>query len=280
MKGSKMLKDLEIERFKEILFEAGSLVMQIYVQDFSVEYKEDDSPLTQADLAANEFLCNKLQEIYPHIPIISEESAQTRYIQRKEWEYYWCIDPIDGTKEFVDKNGEFTINVALMQHNRPIFTLVYAPVFEDLYYAIKGEGAYKQNKAQTQPQKLSSKKEPNESCVAMVSRSRHSAITQEFIDALLGCKKNISNRAVGSSLKFCMMAEGKGDIYPKFAQTMEWDTAAAHLILQESGGEIFIYDANLSACEYFGEKVKGLGVLEYNKEDLENPHFIAVGWSG
>ena len=275
-----MLKDLEVERFKEILFEAGSLVMEIYAEDFSVEYKEDDSPLTQADLAANDFLCTKLQELYPHIPIISEESAQIPYIQRKEWEYYWCIDPIDGTKEFVDKNGEFTINVALIEHNRPIFSLVYAPVFQDLYYAIKGEGAYKQNKQQAQPQRLSSQKEPNESCVAMVSRSRHTAKTQEFIDALLGCKQNVSNRAVGSSLKFCMMAEGEGDIYPKFAQTMEWDTAAAHLILQESGGEIFIYDASLSACEYFGEKVEGLRVLEYNKEELENPHFIAVGDSG
>jgi 3'(2'), 5'-bisphosphate nucleotidase len=272
--------DLQTDKLKEIILKAGDIVMDIYNEGFSVEYKEDDSPLTQADLAANEFLCKELQKLYPDIPIISEESVQTPYIQRKEWEYYWCIDPIDGTKEFVDKNGEFTINVALMRQNNPIFSLVYAPVFGDLYYAIKGEGAYKQSKAQLRPQKLSCKKERNDSCVAMISRSRHSAKTQEFIETLLGCSKSVSNRAVGSSLKFCMMAEGEGDIYPKFAQTMEWDTAAAHLILQESGGEIFIYDASLSACEYFGEKVKGLGVLEYNKEDLENPHFIAVGDSG
>ncbi|MCD6259496.1 MAG: 3'(2'),5'-bisphosphate nucleotidase CysQ [Helicobacteraceae bacterium] len=271
-----MLKDLEIQRLKEILFEAGSLVMEIYAEDFSVEYKEDHSPLTQADLAANDFLCTKLQELYPHIPIISEESAQIPYIQRKEWEYYWCIDPIDGTKEFVDKNGEFTINVALMQKSAPIFSLVYAPVFGDLYYAIKGVGAYKQNKEQKQPQKLSSKKEQNKECIALISRSRHTAITQEFIDALLGCREDVSNQAVGSSLKFCMMAEGEGDIYPKFALTMEWDTAAAHLILQESGGEIFVHDESLSPCEYFGEKTKGLTPLQYNKEDLSNPNFIAV----
>lgn len=271
-----MLLDLQKDKLKEIILRAGDLVMEIYAKDIHVEYKEDDSPLTQADLAANEFICRSLQEISPQIPIISEESTQIPFEQREAWEYYWCIDPIDGTKEFIEKNGEFTINIALLHHNIPIFSLVYAPVLEVLYYATKGEGAFKQSKDQTQ--RLPLKKEQESACVALISRSRHTPKTQEFIDALLECKERVSSRAVGSSLKFCIMAEGAGEIYPKFSQTMEWDTAAAHLILQESGGEIFIYDARLSPCEYLSDRVKELRVLEYNKEELENPHFIAVGW--
>lgn len=269
--------DTKSEQLKEILIKAGDLVMQIYEKEFDVEYKADNSPLTRADLLANEFLSHSLGSLYPQIPILSEEGQEVAYAQRKGWGYYWCIDPIDGTKEFVHKNGEFTINVALMQKGEPIASFIYVPVLKTLYYAFKKRGAYKQKKGEQEIVKLPLQKREDHECIAYISRSRHTAQTQNFLDSLLECKRSVLKYALGSSLKLCFLAEGRGDIYAKFSQTMEWDTAAGHLILQESGGEIYIYDDTLRPCEYLSQNVKDLSVLRYNKEDLRNPHFIALG---
>ena len=137
-----MLEQIDIEDIKNIAIKAGEAIMEIYKKDFTIKYKDDNSPLTEADIVANEIICQELQELYPNIPIISEENKQTDYEVRKNWEYYWCIDPIDGTKEFIKKNDEFTVNIALIYKNAPIFGVVYAPALGELYWA-DGKNAYK-----------------------------------------------------------------------------------------------------------------------------------------
>jgi len=259
-----------------IALEAGTIAMEIYNSEFDIDFKQDKSIITQADLAVNTLICQRLSKLYPEIPILSEENKEVAYEQRKDWQSYWCIDPIDGTKEFVKKNGEFTINIALIQHHQPIFGLVYAPALHLLYHAYKGHGAYKQNPASGERLRLPLQKK-NEILSLFISRSRHTQETQNFIDTLKTCHKNIETQALGSSLKFCIIAEGiQKRIYPKFAATMEWDTAAAHIILKESGGEIYIYDPSLKPCDYLTQQVRTLLPLHYNKKELTNPDFIAL----
>ncbi len=138
-----MLDSINIEDIKQIALKAGDAIMKIYKKDFAVEYKDDKSPLTEADLQANEIICSELQKLYPHIPIMSEENKQTEYEMRKEWEHYWCIDPIDDTKEFIKKNDEFTVNIALVHKNTPVLGVVYAPALNEIYYAKQNHGAFK-----------------------------------------------------------------------------------------------------------------------------------------
>lgn len=245
--------DIYIEDIKNIALEAGEVIMKIYNQDFEIEYKDDKSPLTEADTKSNEIICSKLEELYPHIPLMSEENKQIAYHIRKEWEYYWCIDPIDGTKEFIKKNGEFTVNIALIYRDTPILGVVYAPVFDSMYHAKKGEGAFKNNV------KLPLNN-TNDLYTVVASKSHMSSETQMFIDNIK-TKKEKELITIGSSLKLCLVAEGKADIYPRLAPTMEWDTAAAHAIVLESGKELFQYENN--------------NVIVYNKESLRNPWFIA-----
>ncbi len=249
-----MLKDIELEKIVAIAKEAGDAIMEIYKKDFAVEYKEDDSPLTEADTKANEIICSKLEKLYQNIPIMSEENKQTEYEVRKNWEYYWCIDPIDGTKEFIKKNGEFTVNIALIHKNTPVLGVVYAPAIDEMYKAKKGNGAYKNN------QKLPLKTNPNpeKKLTVVASKSHLSQETQEFIDKL--DTKEIEQISRGSSLKLCMVAEGIADIYPRLAPTMEWDTAAADAIVRESG-----------KMTYTKEEKKP---MVYNKENLLNPWFV------
>lgn len=229
-------------------------MMRIYEQDFSVAYKEDESPLTQADKASNTIICDALKHAFPHIPIMSEENEQTPYDVRKGWEYYWCIDPLDGTKEFIKKNGEFTVNIALIHHGEPILGVVYAPVLEEMYWAKKGEGAYK-NGARLP---LHVNTSPSEKLLVVASKSHLSPETQAFIDALP--TKRIEQVSKGSSLKLCMVAEGVADIYPRLAPTMEWDTAAADAIVRESGKMTYRYQSEMP--------------LYYNKQELLNPWFV------
>lgn len=138
-----MLDRIDMEKLKAIALQAGEAIMQIYARDFSVQYKNDASPLTEADIKANEIICSQLQNLYPDIPVISEENQEIGYEERKNWEYYWCVDPLDGTKEFVKKNGDFTVNIALIHKDTPVAGVVYAPVFNVIYWAKKGSGAYK-----------------------------------------------------------------------------------------------------------------------------------------
>jgi len=228
--------------------------MKIYQKDFQIEYKDDKSPLTEADTKSNEIICNTLMELYPDIPILSEENKIIEFDTRKEWEYYWCIDPIDGTKEFIKKNGEFTVNIALIYKNSPLLGVVYAPALNDIYYAKKNEGAFKNG--ETLPLKVNDN--TKEKLYVVASKSHLSPETQTFIDSL--DTNEIEQISKGSSLKLCMVAEGIADIYPRLAPTMEWDTAAADAIVRESGKMTYQYEND----EY----------LLYNKENLLNPWFV------
>lgn len=249
-----MLNTIDIEIIKEIAIKAGKEIMAIYEKDFSVEYKDDKSPLTEADILSNEIICHSLKELFPNIPIISEENRAEDFETRKNWEYYWCIDPIDGTKEFIKKNGEFTVNIALIEKDTPVLGVVYAPALGDIYYGKKADGAYKNG--EKLPLKVNTS--PEEKLFVVASKSHLSPETQEFIDTLQ--TKVIEQVSKGSSLKLCMVAEGEADIYPRIAPTMEWDSAAADAIVRESGKMTYIFDT---------EKP-----IVYNKEDLLNPSFV------
>ena len=247
--------------------EAGDEIIKVYTSDFEHELKADDSPLTMADQKSNEVINNYL--LKTGIPIISEENNQTPYSERKNWKRCWVVDPLDGTKEFIKKNGEFTVNIALVEEQQPILGVVYVPAQKVLYYAIvDSQKAYK---IQLQDTNISvgtilkdanviKRNQHNSSDLKIVaSRSHLNEATEKFINSLQ-TNKNIVIVSKGSSLKFCLVAEGKADIYPRFAPTMEWDSAAPHAI-----------------CNAVGVKVVSLETEEeliYNKEDLLNPWFI------
>lgn len=247
-------KNVSVEDIKAIALQAGKAVMEIYEKDFTIEYKDDKSPLSEADLKSNEIICSALTSFYPMIPIMSEENKQTPFSQRKDWEYYFCIDPIDGTKEFIKKNGEFTVNIALIYKQEPVLGVVYAPALHDMYSAKKGYGAFKNE--QKLPLHVNNNK--NEKLFVVASKSHLSKETQDFIDSLE--TKSVEQVSKGSSLKLCMVAEGVADIYPRMAPTMEWDTAAADAIVRESGKMTFQFETDLP--------------LLYNKENLLNPWFL------
>jgi len=249
-----MLDKIDVLDIVAIAKEAGDVIMEIYRRDFSVEYKDDKSPLTEADLASHDIIVNALEKY--ELPIMSEEGKEIPYDERKEWEYYWCIDPIDGTKEFIKKNDEFTVNIALIHKDTPVLGVVYAPALDDMYYAKKNEDSFKNN----QRLPLQQNETPAKSLRIVASKSHLSEETQTFIDDLAKSTESIEQVSKGSSLKLCMVAEGEADIYPRLAPTMEWDTAAADAIVRESGKMTFQYDSS--------------SAMLYNKEDLLNPWFI------
>lgn len=245
---------IKIEHIKDIALKAGNAIMQVYEKDFEIEYKEDNSPLTLADKLSNQIICEALTNLYPTIPIMSEENKQVSYEERKNWEYYFCIDPIDGTKEFIKKNAEFTVNIALIHKNTPKLGVVYAPALGDIYWAKEELGAFKNN--EKLPIKVN--KEPKEKLYVVASRSHLSEETQEFIDNLN--TKEVEQVSKGSSLKLCMVAEGLADIYPRLAPTMEWDIAAADAIVKYAGKMTYQFESNEA--------------IIYNKKELTNPWFI------
>lgn len=252
--GTLMLNEINIEDIKNIALQAGMAIMSIYKKEFTIEYKDDKSPLTEADKKSNEIICQELTKSYPNIPIMSEENQQIKYEIRKNWEYYWCIDPIDGTKEFIKKNDEFTVNIALIHKNIPVLGVVYAPALNEMYYAKQNEGAFKNG------QKLPLQMNSNltEKLTVVASKSHLSPQTQDFIDNI--DTKEITQVSRGSSLKLCMVAEGSADIYPRLAPTMEWDTAAADAIVRESGKMSYQYNTDKP--------------IDYNKKNLLNPWFV------
>jgi len=235
-----------------IIKKAGEATLEIYDKSFSVKTKNDRSPLTEADIVANDIICSFLASHYPDIPVLSEENKTVPYEVRKSWEIYWCIDPIDGTKEFINRNGEFTINIALIYRNEPVIGAVFAPALDELYIAKKGEGAYKNGI------RLTAKSSSSQRLRVVASRSHMTEETKRFIDELPS--DNIEIVSKGSSLKLCMVAEGSADIYPRLAPTMEWDTAAADAIVREAGKMTYRYDTDEP--------------LRYNKENLLNPWFV------
>ena len=249
-----MHENIDLQTIVAIAKDAGDAIMEIYQKDFSIEYKDDQSPLTEADIKSNEIICKELERLYPTIPILSEENKTVSYEERKNWELFWLIDPIDGTKEFIKKNGEFTVNIALIENNTPVLGVVYAPALGDMYYAQKGNGAFKNG----QKLPLHINKLPKERLKVVASKSHLSEETQTFIDNL--DTKEIEQVSKGSSLKLCMVAEGIADIYPRLAPTMEWDIGAAHAVVIEAGKKVL----------QFGKEDN----IVYNKEELLNPWFI------
>ena len=233
---------------------ASEEILKVYhSDDFEIKAKNDQSPLTRADQAAHQVIASVLEKT--GIPMLSEEGALIPYSRRKKWETFWLIDPLDGTKEFIKRNGEFTVNIALVHHHQPILGVVQTPVTNDLYYAIKASGAQKNGKnIQSASFYL------NQSGIKVVaSRSHLNPETQVFLDALI--KPKIISK--GSSLKLMMIAEGEAHLYPRFAPTMEWDTAAAQIIVEEAGGKVFIQNSK--------------NQVHYNKENLLNPNFLVQG---
>ena len=259
--------------FKELLLNAinasikgGHAIMEIYASDFAVEHKEDKSPLTLADKN-----CNDVIEMYlkdTEIPFLSEEGAKISYVDRKDWEYSWLVDPLDGTKEFVKRNGEFTVNIALIHNGTPIMGVIYVPVKEELYFALEGLGAYKmsRNTIIDNLEDLITKSDKlpinynRDNYVIVGSRSHMSAETEVFFEEMKKAHGQVEVIAVGSSLKLCMVAEGKADAYPRYAPTMEWDIGAGHAIAKYAGFSVKQYNSSEDVV--------------YNKEDLLNPWFL------
>jgi len=261
-----MNKDLEVA-IKASL-EAGKVIMDVYNTPFDVEIKDDKSPLTEADKKANDVINSYL--INTEFPIISEENKQTDYEIRKTWNTHWVVDPVDGTKEFIKRNGEFTVNIALVTGGKPILGVIYVPVSKTLYVAdVTGKNAFKaelssHDASLEEVMALATKlqpKAPESNPVQVVgSRSHMSQETLDFIDTIKAEGKEVEVVSKGSSLKFCLVAEGKADVYPRFAPTMEWDTAAGQAICNAVGVQVISKDTNAS--------------LLYNKENLLNSYFL------
>jgi 3'(2'), 5'-bisphosphate nucleotidase len=251
-----MLEQIDIQKIVKIAREAGEVIMEIYQKDFAVEYKDDKSPLTEADRQANEVILKGLNTLSVVFPILSEEGKDVPFEERKEWEYFWMVDPLDGTKEFIKKNDEFTVNIALIHRNEPVLGVVYAPALDEMYWAKRGEGAFKNGRKLP----AENNEDPSKILRVVASKSHLSAETQEYIDALGKTTESIECVSKGSSLKLCMVAEGNADVYPRLAPTMEWDTAAADAVVREAGKMSFQFEHELP--------------LQYNKENLLNPWFV------
>jgi 3'(2'), 5'-bisphosphate nucleotidase len=249
--------------------DAGKAILDIYYKpDFESELKNDNSPLTEADLAASKIINNYLIDTPFHI--INEEIKNKDYAERKTWETCWIVDPLDGTKEFVKRNGEFTVNIALCKNGAPVLGVIYVPVSRELYYAdvttqsafktILGENHELNSEILNEEDRIFPSK-PNNSLMRVVgSRSHMNDTTLEFINEVEKNYEKVEIVSKGSSLKFCLVAEGKADVYPRFAPTMEWDTAAGQAICEAAGLKVISRKTNKE--------------LEYNKENLLNPHFI------
>lgn len=237
---------------------AGKAIMAVYEGEISVTRKNDDSPLTQADLAAHTIIDEGLSRLTPDIPVISEESITIDYEERKKWKTYWLVDPLDGTREFIKRNGEFTVNIALIEDHQPVLGVVYAPALNLLFYAAHGEGASRQM-GDRPPQHIHVRAFDATQVTVAGSRSHAGTRLLSFLDRI-GPHMLIS---MGSSLKICLVAEGRADVYPRLGLTSEWDTAAAQCILEEAGGQLLTTEGQ---------------ALRYNtKESLLNPEFFAVG---
>lgn len=243
-------------------YEAGKKIIEIYEQpQINFELKDDHSPLTAADMAANRIICGELQKT--NLPVLSEEGRNIPFDERKDWTEYWLIDPLDGSKEFIKRNGEFTINIALMSGATPVAGLVYAPCLDLMYFSFGSNTAYKSKNGRSEQLIAKETKSCLEDVIALdtvrvvASRSHLNKETEDFI----GQFKKTELSSMGSSLKFMLLAEDRADIYPRIAPTMEWDTAAAHAILLALNKNI--YQASSS------------NPLSYNKENLKNPAFIA-----
>jgi 3'(2'), 5'-bisphosphate nucleotidase len=250
---------------------AGIETLKIYNGDINVSYKSDSSPLTQADLMSHNVIVETLKKY--DLPILSEESEAPKFDVRKEWSLFWIIDPLDGTKEFIKKNGDYTINIGLIENRTPISGIIYVPVHDVLYFSFEGIGAYKMESAKNQINTDDSLDSIIEKCVKLpqiverdemivvASKSHLNEDTKSYIAKLEYEYDKVVTMSRGSSLKLCMVAEGKADVYPRFGPTMEWDIAAGTSIILCSNAKIYDVDTQ--------------EMLNFNKENLLNPEFIA-----
>ena len=238
--------------------QAGEKILEIYNTEFSVEEKDDKSPLTAADMASHNTIVAGLTALTPDIPVLSEESAKIPYQERASWDTYWLIDPLDGTREFIKRNGEFTVNIALIHDGVPVLGVVHVPVSGVTYAACEGKGAIKETPGAGE-QPISIRKLPDGPVAVVGSRSHQGDSLKAFL-AKLGDHEIIS---MGSSLKICLVAEGAADVYPRLGLTSEWDTAAAHCVVEQAGGSLTDLEMNR---------------LRYNtKDSLLNPFFFVFG---
>lgn len=249
---------VDIKALMDIATKAGEKILEIYgYSDFSsiIDHKADDSPLTLADKEANTIIEQGLRDNFP-FPIISEEGKDTPYELRSAWTTFWLVDPLDGTKEFIKRNGEFTVNIALIENGSSVLGIVYAPVPKTMYVGVKGKEAFKIEKGIRTDIQTNNRKE---GLIAVGSRS-HATLEDEKVLENYDIKEKV---AIGSSLKFCLVAEGKADLYFRSGPTMEWDTAAGQAVLEAAGGKMY----NQSGSDF-----------KYNKESLLNGGFICLGW--
>ena len=258
---------------------AGEAILEVYDSDFAVEHKDDKSPLTLADKKSNEIIENVLEQTITvnnsTVPILSEEGRETQYDERKKWEYFWLVDPLDGTKEFVKRNGEFTVNIALIHKHKPVLGIIYIPVKDVFYFAAINIGTYKLENSRIltddlsiedlidKSQKLPIDNNSKTSFTVVGSRSHTSEEFTEFVKQLNQKHENVEFISSGSSLKLCLVAEGKADVYPRFGPTMEWDTAAGQAIVEQAKCTVMEAETNEP--------------LNYNKSNLLNPFFIVSG---
>ena len=252
------LKEL-IEPIVALATEAGQAILEVYATDFDVQEKSDESPLTQADLASHHCIVAGLKQLTPDIPIISEEEGLPTFEERGQWQRYWLIDPLDGTKEFVNRNGEFTVNIALIDSHRPVFGVVYVPVQDKTYLGCDGHGAELRDGGSVTPIRVAAASGTPVRIVG--SRSHRGSSLDTFLERL----GETDMLPMGSSLKFCVIAEGRADVYPRLGPTSEWDTAAAQAVVEQAGGKVLELDGR---------------PLSYNaKEDILNPWFVVTGAS-
>lgn len=245
-----------LPRIIELSRQAGQDIMAVYdSEDFGATSKADNSPLTLADLASHRAIVDGLSTLTPEIPILSEEAADIPYAQRRGWARYWLVDPLDGTKEFIKRNGEFTVNIALIENGVPVLGVVYAPVLDVCYYGALGAGAFKAHGLSAVQPITVKLRSAGETIKVVASRSHSDART----DALLVKLGEYECISMGSSLKLCLVAEGAAHFYPRLGPTMEWDTAAAHAVVNAAAGVVHDHDGK---------------ALRYNKPDLHNPEFF------
>ncbi|WP_425405668.1 3'(2'),5'-bisphosphate nucleotidase CysQ [Hwanghaeella sp.] len=243
-----------------IALKAGEKIMEVYATDFDVEMKEDASPVTEADTAAEAIIAPALASLEPSIPIVAEEAAAAGNVPEVGDGAFWLVDPLDGTKEFLNRNGEFTVNIGLIQDRQPVLGVVYAPALDTLYAGAQGAGATRKI-GEGSAEEIAVRPEPEEGLTIVASR-RHG--DPAVLDKFLSGRTVAETRNAGSSLKFCLLAAGEADLYPRFGRTMEWDTAAGHAVLLAAGGLVTTEDGD---------------PLTYAKNAIfENPHFI--GWGG
>lgn len=253
--------DKLLPKVVDVAADAGAAILEVYESsDFNVETKGDGSPLTRADRQAHNVIEAGLRGLPDDIPILSEESGEEAFAQRRSWSLFWLVDPLDGTKEFVKRNGEFTVNIALIDQGKPVLGVVYTPVSAVGHFGTLPGGAFRSDAAGTKS--IAVREIENDVVTMVASRSHAGEAVQSYRQNLTSRFDEIAVKSMGSSLKMCLVAEGKADIYPRLGPTSEWDTGAAHCVVESAGGQML---------QLNGEP------LRYNKTDILNPWFLACG---